>query len=147
MSFLVCRFFYSAILQFQIHRAMCKASRQYEPGNPDKPLHKCDIYRQPEAGNILKCVNIDEHREILPHIFTINSIFVFIFSLTDVLWKRVHHNRGVNCYKKRLAILGSMAPHCVNTLVRWKNGCAKRIYATMNSWAGYTMAIIARAGK
>lgn len=41
-------------MQFQIHRAMCKASRQYEPGNEDRPLHKCDIYRQPEAGNILK---------------------------------------------------------------------------------------------
>ncbi|XP_058820617.1 angiotensin-converting enzyme-like [Topomyia yanbarensis] len=33
---------------------MCTASRQYDPLDPNKPLHKCDIYRQPAAGNILK---------------------------------------------------------------------------------------------
>lgn len=48
------RYFIGAILQFQIHRALCTASGQFDPNNPEKPLHKCDIYRQPEAGNILK---------------------------------------------------------------------------------------------
>ncbi|KAL1399305.1 hypothetical protein pipiens_000192, partial [Culex pipiens pipiens] len=33
---------------------MCTASRQYDPQDPSKPLHKCDIFRQPAAGNILK---------------------------------------------------------------------------------------------
>ncbi|XP_053696511.1 angiotensin-converting enzyme [Sabethes cyaneus] len=48
------KYFFSNVLQFQIHRAMCSASRQYDPLDPNKPLHKCDIYRQPAAGNILK---------------------------------------------------------------------------------------------
>ncbi|EDS33281.1 angiotensin-converting-relatedenzyme [Culex quinquefasciatus] len=50
----VWRYFFSNVLQFQIHRAMCTASRQYDPQDPSKPLHKCDIFRQPAAGNILK---------------------------------------------------------------------------------------------
>ncbi|XP_055372229.1 angiotensin-converting enzyme-like [Condylostylus longicornis] len=33
---------------------MCIASRQYDPSDPQRPLHKCDVYRQPEAGNLLK---------------------------------------------------------------------------------------------
>ncbi|XP_065079551.1 angiotensin-converting enzyme [Ochlerotatus camptorhynchus] len=48
------KYFFSNVLQFQIHRAMCTASRQYDPLDSSKPLHKCDIYRQPAAGNILK---------------------------------------------------------------------------------------------
>lgn len=48
------RYFIATILQFQIHRAMCKAALQYDPADESKPLHKCDIYRQPVAGNILK---------------------------------------------------------------------------------------------
>ncbi|XP_037038829.1 angiotensin-converting enzyme isoform X2 [Bradysia coprophila] len=48
------RYFFATVLQFQIHRALCKASLQYLPGDSSKPLHKCDIYRQPEAGNTLK---------------------------------------------------------------------------------------------
>lgn len=35
---------------------MCRASNQYDPNDINKPLHKCDIYRQPVAGNILKWV-------------------------------------------------------------------------------------------
>ena len=53
-SYFVCRYYVSSILQFQIHRALCKATQQYDTGDQNKPLHKCDIYRQPEAGNILK---------------------------------------------------------------------------------------------
>ncbi|XP_055902630.1 angiotensin-converting enzyme isoform X1 [Eupeodes corollae] len=48
------KYFVSTVLQFQIYRAMCKVSKQYDPSDPNKPLHKCDIYRQPEAGNLLK---------------------------------------------------------------------------------------------
>uniref|UniRef100_A0A182XN95 Angiotensin-converting enzyme n=1 Tax=Anopheles quadriannulatus TaxID=34691 RepID=A0A182XN95_ANOQN len=47
-------YFFSNVLQFQIYRALCTASGQYVPQDPSKPLHKCDIYRQPAAGNILK---------------------------------------------------------------------------------------------
>ncbi|XP_045446876.1 angiotensin-converting enzyme-like protein Ace3 [Melitaea cinxia] len=47
------RYFVSTILQFQIHRALCERTGQFIPGDPSRPLHKCDIYRNPEAGRIL----------------------------------------------------------------------------------------------
>ncbi|CAH0729150.1 unnamed protein product, partial [Brenthis ino] len=46
-------YFVSTILQFQIHRALCERTGQFIPGDPSRPLHKCDIYRNPEAGRIL----------------------------------------------------------------------------------------------
>ncbi|XP_001962761.3 angiotensin-converting enzyme [Drosophila ananassae] len=48
------KYFFSTVLQFQIYRAMCREAGQYIPGDPRKPLHKCDVYRQPAAGNLLK---------------------------------------------------------------------------------------------
>ncbi|KAH8273874.1 hypothetical protein KR044_002450 [Drosophila immigrans] len=48
------KYFFSTVLQFQLYRRMCLAAGQYVPNDPRKPLHKCDIYRQPAAGNILK---------------------------------------------------------------------------------------------
>ncbi|XP_058056752.1 angiotensin-converting enzyme [Anopheles bellator] len=48
------KYFFSNVLQFQIYRSLCTAAGQYDPQDPTKPLHKCDIYRQPAAGNILK---------------------------------------------------------------------------------------------
>ncbi|XP_066139070.1 angiotensin-converting enzyme isoform X1 [Euwallacea fornicatus] len=48
------RYFVSTLLQFQIYRALCQAAGQYVPGDHRKSLHKCDIYRSKEAGNILK---------------------------------------------------------------------------------------------
>ncbi|EDW03231.1 angiotensin-converting enzyme [Drosophila grimshawi] len=48
------KYFFSTVLQFQLYRGMCRAAGQYVPNDPRKPLHKCDIYRQPAAGNILK---------------------------------------------------------------------------------------------
>lgn len=47
-------YYFGTILQFQIHKAMCLASGQYRPNDPNKLLHKCDIYRSKEAGAILK---------------------------------------------------------------------------------------------
>lgn len=52
-----CRYFVATILQFQIHKAMCRAAGQYDPDRADGEdlqLHKCDIYRSKEAGRILK---------------------------------------------------------------------------------------------
>ncbi|XP_039290345.1 angiotensin-converting enzyme isoform X1 [Nilaparvata lugens] len=47
------RYFIGTVLQFQLHRSMCLASGWGQ--NPSRqPLHKCDIYRSKEAGNILK---------------------------------------------------------------------------------------------
>lgn len=48
------RYFVSTVLQFQIYRALCERTGQYVSGDPSRPLHKCDIYRNPEAGRILK---------------------------------------------------------------------------------------------
>lgn len=33
---------------------MCLAAGEFDPANPSKPLHKCSVYRHPEAGKILK---------------------------------------------------------------------------------------------
>ncbi|CAH2071893.1 unnamed protein product, partial [Iphiclides podalirius] len=52
-NFKLKRYFVSTILQFQIHRALCTRTGQFIPGDPSRPLHKCDIYRNPEAGRIL----------------------------------------------------------------------------------------------
>lgn len=46
----------STVLQFQIYRALCRAAGQYSPGDPARPLHKCDVYRSKEAGRILRLV-------------------------------------------------------------------------------------------
>ncbi|KAG6454456.1 hypothetical protein O3G_MSEX008715 [Manduca sexta] len=48
------RYFVSTVLQFQIYRALCERTGQFIAGDPSRPLHKCDIYRNPEAGRILK---------------------------------------------------------------------------------------------
>uniref|UniRef100_A0A6P4FWL6 Angiotensin-converting enzyme n=1 Tax=Drosophila rhopaloa TaxID=1041015 RepID=A0A6P4FWL6_DRORH len=52
------KYFFSTVLQFQIYRGLCRESGQYIPGDPKKPLHQCDIYRQPAAGNILNFINL-----------------------------------------------------------------------------------------
>ncbi|KAL5010334.1 hypothetical protein ScPMuIL_012639 [Solemya velum] len=44
------RYFVSYILQFQLHDAVCKAAGH------SGPLHKCDIYRSHEAGDLLRDV-------------------------------------------------------------------------------------------
>uniref|UniRef100_A0A1B6DUB7 Angiotensin-converting enzyme n=2 Tax=Clastoptera arizonana TaxID=38151 RepID=A0A1B6DUB7_9HEMI len=48
------RYFVGTVLQFQIHRAMCRAAGQSGTNTAyGQPLHKCDIYRSKEAGRIL----------------------------------------------------------------------------------------------
>jgi oligoendopeptidase F len=47
------RYFVSHIIQFQFHKALCIVANQYDPKDPAKPLHKCDIYKSAEAGNKL----------------------------------------------------------------------------------------------
>lgn len=48
------RYFVSHILQFQFHRAACRAAGQYDPNDPEKPLHKCDIDGNAAAGQLIK---------------------------------------------------------------------------------------------
>ncbi|XP_043289330.1 angiotensin-converting enzyme-like [Venturia canescens] len=44
------RYFVSFIIQFQFLEAACLASGGYEPGNPRRPLHRCDLYGNIEGG-------------------------------------------------------------------------------------------------
>jgi peptidyl-dipeptidase A len=49
------RYFIGSVLQYQIHRALCIKAGRYDPNDPHhKPLHKCDISRSHEAGELLK---------------------------------------------------------------------------------------------
>ncbi|XP_068242902.1 angiotensin-converting enzyme-like [Palaemon carinicauda] len=47
------RYFVSFIVQFQFHKTLCMKAGEYDPLDPSKPLHKCDIYQSVEAGNAL----------------------------------------------------------------------------------------------
>ncbi|XP_047100345.1 angiotensin-converting enzyme-like [Schistocerca piceifrons] len=48
-------FFVGTVLQYQLHRAACRAAGKFDPENPARiPLHKCDVYRSPEAGEVLR---------------------------------------------------------------------------------------------
>jgi len=47
------RYFVSFVIQFQFHRALCEKAGQFDPNDPKKPLHECDIYRSTAAGNLL----------------------------------------------------------------------------------------------
>ncbi|MCL4139566.1 UNVERIFIED_CONTAM: hypothetical protein GTU68_017571 [Idotea baltica] len=46
-------YFVAAILQFQFHKAACLLAKEYDPNDPSKPLHQCDIYQSTEAGKAL----------------------------------------------------------------------------------------------
>uniref|UniRef100_A0A1A9VXA1 Angiotensin-converting enzyme n=1 Tax=Glossina austeni TaxID=7395 RepID=A0A1A9VXA1_GLOAU len=63
------RYFAAHIFQFQFHKAMCLKAGEYEPGNPEKPLDNCDIYKSKEAGNafsdFLSSGNSKHWKEIL----------------------------------------------------------------------------------
>lgn len=46
--------FMGHILQFQIHKALCKEIGQYEADDENKRLHNCDIAGSSRAGEILR---------------------------------------------------------------------------------------------
>ncbi|XP_069674792.1 angiotensin-converting enzyme-like [Periplaneta americana] len=48
------RYFVSFVIQFQFHKALCAKAGQFDPNDPKKPLHECDIYRSTDAGNLLR---------------------------------------------------------------------------------------------
>jgi len=48
------RYFTAFIYEFQFYRAICLATGNYVPGNPSKPLHRCNFYGSIEAGNKLR---------------------------------------------------------------------------------------------
>lgn len=58
----------AGVLQFQLYRALCQAAGQRFIDNPRRPLHRCDFYRNPEAGGILGWVlkNLINRRSLKP---------------------------------------------------------------------------------
>ncbi|XP_037962617.2 angiotensin-converting enzyme isoform X2 [Plutella xylostella] len=50
------RYYISYIIQFQFHQSLCKLAQEYAPGDNNKLLSNCDIYRSTEAGNALKAM-------------------------------------------------------------------------------------------
>jgi len=48
------RYFTAFIYEFQFYRAMCLESGNYVPGDPKKPLHRCNFYGSVEAGNKMR---------------------------------------------------------------------------------------------
>ncbi|XP_069675481.1 angiotensin-converting enzyme-like isoform X2 [Periplaneta americana] len=46
-------YFVAHILQFQFQKALCVAADQYDPNDPNRPLHKCDIFKSEKAGTLL----------------------------------------------------------------------------------------------
>jgi peptidyl-dipeptidase A len=49
----VIQYFNALIYQFQFYRELCLVAKQYEPGNKDKPLYRCNLYGSKEAGKKL----------------------------------------------------------------------------------------------
>ncbi|KAF9415825.1 hypothetical protein HW555_006652 [Spodoptera exigua] len=47
------RYYISFIIQFQFHRTLCQIAGEYVPGDDNKLLSNCDIYKSTEAGNAL----------------------------------------------------------------------------------------------
>jgi len=47
------RYFTARVYQFQFYRTLCLISKQYDPADPLKPLHRCNFYGSKEAGNKL----------------------------------------------------------------------------------------------
>ncbi|XP_047483336.1 angiotensin-converting enzyme-like [Penaeus chinensis] len=48
------RNFVSFVMQFQLHKSLCMKAGEYVPGDPTKPLHKCDINSSTRAGNAMR---------------------------------------------------------------------------------------------
>lgn len=127
-----CRYFVSFILQFQLHDKLCEAA------NHTGPLHKCDIYRSPEAGAILKLViwlvlHCSSHRTwIMPHgNWQCNN-----FCLPGKFFKLALPNLGQRCSRRLLAPTNWMPTHWWNTLDPLLTGCKNKML--VRPWDGQT---------
>lgn len=47
-------YFLAHILEFQLHRSLCITAGEYDPQDPKKPLHKCDIDKSTTAGKLIR---------------------------------------------------------------------------------------------
>ena len=48
------RYFTAHIYEYQFYKALCLVSKQYDPEDPEKPLHRCNFFGSKEAGDKLK---------------------------------------------------------------------------------------------
>jgi len=48
------KYFTALVYEFQFYQALCLESGQYVPGDPEKPLHRCNFYGSKKAGNKLR---------------------------------------------------------------------------------------------
>lgn len=56
-----------------MHRSLCKVAGQYDPNDPQKPLHKCDIGGSLEAGKRLEAglsLGASKHWKVALHALT-----------------------------------------------------------------------------
>jgi len=44
------RYFIAAMSELMFHKSVCLEAGEYDPTDPAKPLHKCDIFGSKEAG-------------------------------------------------------------------------------------------------
>ena len=44
----------TTVLQYQLHKGLCLLAEEYDPLDPQKPLHRCDIYSSTAAGTALR---------------------------------------------------------------------------------------------
>ncbi|KAK4883480.1 hypothetical protein RN001_006799 [Aquatica leii] len=47
-------YFVAHILEFQLYRSFCKLAGEYDPTDPEKPLHKCSFYKNKDVGAKLR---------------------------------------------------------------------------------------------
>ncbi|KAK2713608.1 hypothetical protein QYM36_009469 [Artemia franciscana] len=48
------RYFVAHILQFQLHKSLCEIAGQFDENDPNKPLYRCDIDGNAEAGEKIR---------------------------------------------------------------------------------------------
>jgi len=48
------RYFTAFIYEFQFYKALCEEAGEYIPGDPAKPLHRCNIYGSKAAGDKMR---------------------------------------------------------------------------------------------
>lgn len=57
-------YFIAHILQFQLHKSFCELAGEYDPSDPLKPLHKCDIDGSTQVGSRLRAglsIGLSQH--------------------------------------------------------------------------------------
>lgn len=97
-------YFVAHILEFQFLRSLCTAAGQYEPNNPEKPLHKCDLEGSKVAGQRLRdglSLGLSKHWSEALSVITdgerelsANAILEYFKPLHEFLIKENRKSRG-----------------------------------------------------